>query len=158
MLIAGMAAEQILKLFRADVIKNKGPTTPITFNRSKKPIRELCRIYKHTPTQHSSVVERPRKIPRTMPEEHNDGESETTCEDDNFPTEAGNNVNVEEAHRGEESLEDDTLPTMTAIAAGGQSSEAELQMLQKAIDAIVSKEGNTSVSLILKRVNNKLVA
>ena len=103
------------------------------------------------------MVERPRKIPRTMPEdheeaEHNDGESETTCKDDNFPTEAGNNVNVEEAHRGEESWEDDTLPTMTAIAAGGQSSDAELQMLQKATDAIVSKEGNISVSLILKRV------
>ena len=39
-----------------------------------------------------------------MPEEHeeaehNDEESETACEDDNFPTDAGNNVNVEEDHR-----------------------------------------------------------
>ena len=36
-----------------------------------------------------------------MPEEHeaeHNEESETACEDDNFPTDAGNNVNLE-AHR-----------------------------------------------------------
>ena len=38
---------RILKIFKEDVITD-GPSMPITFNHSKNPFRELCRIYKNS--------------------------------------------------------------------------------------------------------------
>ncbi|KAJ7377075.1 hypothetical protein OS493_030669 [Desmophyllum pertusum] len=43
-----MPADHILNVFKARVVKDAGPTMAITFNRSKKAIRELCRIYKNS--------------------------------------------------------------------------------------------------------------
>ena len=42
-----MPADDILETFKQSVVKDTGPTMAITFNRSKKAIRELCRIYKN---------------------------------------------------------------------------------------------------------------
>ena len=42
-----MPADDILETFKQSVVKDAGPTMAITFNRSKKAIRELCRIYKN---------------------------------------------------------------------------------------------------------------
>lgn len=43
-----MPADDILETFKQSVVKDTGPTMAITFNRSKKAIRELCRIYKNS--------------------------------------------------------------------------------------------------------------
>ena len=42
-----MPADRILKIFKEDVTTT-GPSLPITFNRSKDPLWELCRIYKNS--------------------------------------------------------------------------------------------------------------
>ena len=43
-----MPADDIVKTFKESVVKDTGPTMAITFNRSKKAIREPCRIYKNS--------------------------------------------------------------------------------------------------------------
>ena len=53
-----MPADDILKTFKESVVKEPGPTMAITFNRSKKTIRELRRIYKNS----SGKLSRPRVV------------------------------------------------------------------------------------------------
>jgi len=48
--LSGLPADRILKIFKEDVTTTC-PSMPITFNRSKNPFKELCRIYKNSSTK-----------------------------------------------------------------------------------------------------------